>query len=134
MKINLSFVNWNNIFLSRDLRFLGGVPGGSPTSIGGFVWCVCDVCVSPKKESYRVEYSTLQTSTEARLTSEVEHRQLSISTMSLQYCSAWPKPGTPPTLQCCNFSHKEHLKLFKFLYWNCNDHYNSEIWTQSLPF
>jgi hypothetical protein len=74
------------------------------TSIGGF-FCVCDVwcVVLPKKESYRVEFSTLQTSTEARLTSEVEHKQRSMCTMSVQYCSAWPKPGTPPTLQDCNF-------------------------------
>ena len=48
------------------MSFLGGVPVGSPTSTGDFV------CGVTKKESYRVEYSILQTSTEARMAPGVE--------------------------------------------------------------
>jgi hypothetical protein len=61
------------------------------TSIGGFFGCVMrDVCVMLPKESYRVEYSTLQTSTEARLAPLVEYKELSMCTLSVQNCSAWP--------------------------------------------
>ena len=66
--------------------FLGGVPVGSPTSTGDFV------CSVTKKESYRVEYSILQTSTEARMAPLVEYKQLSMCTLSVQNCSAWPLP------------------------------------------
>ena len=49
------------------------------------------------------KYSTLQTSTEARLASGVVYKDLSMCALSVQYCSVWPTPGTPPSLQGCNF-------------------------------
>ena len=57
----------------------------------------------PKKKATGDEYSILQTSTEARLLPGVEYKQLSMCTLSVQNCSARPKPGTLPTLQGCNF-------------------------------
>jgi hypothetical protein len=55
------------------------------------VRCPSDVRpMLPKTASYLVEYSTLQTSTEARLAPLVEYKQLSMCTLSVQYCSPWP--------------------------------------------
>jgi hypothetical protein len=97
---------------------LGGVPVGSPTSTGHFMWCVCDVCVMcvwsvcvlPKKKATGDEYSILQTSTKARLSRGMEYKQLSMCTLSVHNRSARPKPGTPTTLQGCNF-----FGIFDFL-------------------
>ena len=89
--------------------FLGGVPVGSPTSIGDFV---CVMCVT-KIASYQgwVFYSPNLYWDQA--SSSREYKQLSVCTLSLQYCKAWPKPGTPPTLQGCNlFYTYRPLNLF----------------------
>ena len=69
--------------------FLGGVPERVPHLYRWlFLMCVC--VMLPKIASYLVEYSTLQTSTEAGLVQLVEYKELSMCTLSVQYCSAWP--------------------------------------------
>jgi hypothetical protein len=55
--------------------FLGGVPVGSPTSTGRFVILKSVILFSPES------YSTLQTSTEARLAPLVEYKPLSMCTV-----------------------------------------------------
>ena len=35
-------------------------------------------------------------------TDTLQYGQQSICLPSVQYCSAWPKPGTPPNFQGCN--------------------------------
>ena len=63
-----------------------------------------------------LQYSTLQTTTAARLAQEVEYKQLNMSTLNVQYCSAWPNPGTPPTFQGCNYLYRVNqmcITIFK---------------------
>ena len=33
----------------------------------------------------------------------VEYKHMNLCTLNVQYCSAWPKPGNPPTLHGCKF-------------------------------
>ena len=68
-------------------NFWGGLPEGPSTSSATLCVRVC--VVLPKIASYQDEYSTLQTSTDARLAPEEEYKQLSMC--------------TPPYLQVCNF-------------------------------
>ena len=63
--------------MSDEPRVYGVVPVGYLTSLGDFV------CMSVCHSYY----------TEARLAAGVEYKQLSMCTMCVRYCSAWPKPG-----------------------------------------
>ena len=84
--------------------FLGGVPVGSPTSAGDFV-CVCVWCVMcvTKIANYRGWVFYSPNLYWGHASARREYKQLSMCTLSVQYCSAWPKPGNPPTLQGYNF-------------------------------
>ena len=80
-----------------------GYPEGTATSTGGFVTlCVlCYVCVLPELPTKPLPDILRHID---RLTNASGKNQVQTADhiyRSVKFCSAWPKPGTPHTLQVC---------------------------------